>query len=222
MPASSPFGQTVADLEGLRALYREPSRLVQGKVRPSLDEVSRHFVARSPFVLVGTSSADGRLDVSPRGGPPGFVRLLTADDGADLLALPDLNGNNLLDTFRNVVETGRVGMLFVVPGKDETLRVNGRAWVVTEGSVLDACASTDLARPKAVLGVAVDEAFIHCAKAFRRGQVWQPESWAALDDAPDGVDLLCGAGLIPPDAVDAVRADLSAGYDAELAADRPT
>jgi PPOX class probable FMN-dependent enzyme len=217
----SPFGPSINELDALRAVYRPPSHLVQTKVRPGLDEVSRRFITRSPFVLVGTSSADGRLDVSPRGGPPGFVRAFTGDDGADLLALPDLNGNNLLDTFRNVVETGRVGMLFVVPGKDETLRVNGRAWVVTEGWAVDACASPDLARPKAVLGVSVDEAFVHCAKAFRRGQVWKPEQWTALADAPDGVDLLCGAGVVAAESVDEVRSGLSSGYDTELAADRP-
>jgi PPOX class probable FMN-dependent enzyme len=222
MPASSPFGRTVDDLDGLRALYRQPSPLVQGKVQSGLDDASRRFISRSPFVLVGTSSADGRLDVSPRGGPPGFVRVLTDPDGADLLALPDLNGNNLLDTFTNVVATGRVGMLFVVPGKDETLRVNGRAWVVTDDAVLDACASTDLARPKAVLGVAVDEAFIHCAKSFRRGQVWQPDSWGALADAPDGADMICAAGLLPGVDPELVRNQLAQGYDADLIADRPT
>jgi PPOX class probable FMN-dependent enzyme len=222
MPSSSPFGHIVEDLDGLRALYRQPSPLVQGKVQSGLDDGSRGFIARSPFVLVGTSSADGRLDVSPRGGPPGFVRVLTGPDGADLLALPDLNGNNLLDTFTNVVATGRVGMLFVVPGKDETLRVNGRAWVVTDDAVLDACASTDLARPKAVLGVAVDEAFIHCAKSFRRGQVWQPDSWGALADAPDGADMICAAGLLPGVDPELVRNQLAQGYDADLIADKPT
>ena len=217
MPSDSPFGQIVADDAALRTLYRQPSALVQGKVQPGLDDVSRRFISRSPFVLVGTSSAEGRFDVSPRGGPPGFVRVV----GDHLLALPDLNGNNLLDTFTNVVATGRVGMLFVVPGKDETLRVNGRAWVVLDDDVLDACASDDLARPKAVLGVQVDEAFVHCAKAFRRGSVWHPESWPGLADAPDGADLLCGAGLLPADEVAAVRASLDDGYAAELAADRP-
>ena len=219
MPTSSPFEHTVGDLDGLRALYRQPSALVQGKVQSGLDDGSRRFISRSPFVLVGTSSADGRLDVSPRGGPPGFVRVLP---GPDLLALPDLNGNNLLDTFRNVVETGRVGMLFVVPGKDETLRVNGRAWVVTDDAVLDACASDDLARPKAALGVAVDEAFIHCAKSFRRGHVWLPESWTALADAPDGADMICASGLLPGVDPDLVRHELAQGYVADLIADRPS
>jgi PPOX class probable FMN-dependent enzyme len=221
MPASSPFEHTIDDLEGLRALYRQPSALVQGKVQPGLDDGSRRFIARSPFVLVGTTSADGRLDVSPRGGPPGFVRVLPDPDGRDLLALPDLNGNNLLDTFTNVVATGRVGMLFVVPGKDETLRVNGSAWVVTDDAVLDACVSTDLARPKAVLGVAVDEAFIHCAKSFRRGQVWQPESWAALADAPDGADMICATGMLPGVDPELVRTELAQGYVADLIADKP-
>src|SRR6478609_8912264 len=112
----APFAHTITDEVELRKLYRQPSALVRSKVRSAVDPQSADFLSRSPFVLVGTTGADGSVDVSPRGGPPGFVRLL--DDHR--LALPDLNGNNLLDSISNIVATGRVGMLFVVPGLSET------------------------------------------------------------------------------------------------------
>mgnify|MGYP000588525602 CR=1 FL=1 len=98
-----------------------------------LDDASCGIVERSPFVLIGTDGADGGLDVSPRGGPPGFVRVLDQRH----LAIPDLNGNNLIDSLRAVVATGRVCLLLLVPGKDETLRINGAAWLTTDDRVLD-------------------------------------------------------------------------------------
>ena len=210
-----PFSNVLGTVEELRALYRDPHPVIRAKVKHELDAASASFIRSAPFVLVGTRGPDG-LDVSPRGGPPGFVKVL----GANALAIPDLNGNNLLDTLTNVVGDGRIGLLFVVPGKDETLRVNGRAWAVTDDDVLDRFVD-DVKRPKVAIGVEIDQTFIHCAKAFRRGQVWQPDSWAALASAPDGADIIeCQSG--GEVAAADVRAALEESYVSDLAADRPT
>jgi len=210
-----PVGSIVATEADLAALYREPSRLVATKKAPRIDEASRAFIAASPFCLVATAGRDGGLDVSPRGGPPGFVRVI--DDRH--LAIPDLNGNNLIDTLRAVVATGRAGLLVVVPGKDETVRVNGVAWVTTDATVLDRW-DGELRRPTTAIVVRADEVFMHCAKAFRRGRVWDPRSWTELAAAPDGVEVLGAQGLVPR--VDQeLRTVLEAGYAADLAADTP-
>jgi hypothetical protein len=201
----------ISSIQELRSLYRQPSSLVRGKVQPALDEVSIAFIAHCPFVVIATCGADGRVDVSPRGGPMGFVRVL---DGG-LVAIPDLNGNNLLDTLENIVSTGEAGTLFVVPGTDETLRVNGRAWVSVEAAVLDGF-DPGLRRPKSAIVIDPREVFIHCAKAFRRGRVWEPESWPS--GGPDGVDILrCQLGLQTD--VDALRSSFAEGYARDLAAD---
>ena len=122
--------------------------------------------------------------MSPRGGPPGFVQVLDAQR----LAIPDLSGNNLVDSITNIVRNPHVGLLFVLPGRDETLRVNGRAWLTTDDAVLDGF-TAELRRPKAAIGVEVVDTFVHCAKSFRRGQVWDPASWAP-DVAPSAAELL--------------------------------
>jgi uncharacterized protein len=213
--SAAPFVNVVETTEDLRELYRQPSEVVRSKVQLELDPASRSFIAHSPFVLIGTHGPDG-LDVSPRGGAPGFVKSL----GPTTLAVPDLSGNNLLDTLTNVVRDGRVGMLFVVPGKDETLRVNGRAWVVTDDDVLDAFVD-DVRRPKAAIGVVVEQVFIHCAKAFRRSALWAPETWPALADAPDGAEMLVCQAVVSDVSADDLRSMLESGYARDLADERP-
>jgi uncharacterized protein len=212
--------ETVQSLEELRAIYREPSSMVQSKVRVGLETASIEFIGCSPFVLVGSSGVDGSLDVSPRGGPPGFVSVINlGKNGAEpFVVLPDLNGNNLLDTFTNVVATGVVGMLFLVPGQSETLRVNGAAWVSAEPSLMERCTPPSFATPKAALIVRPDQVFIHCAKAFRRSGLWNPETWNPTA-APDGVRILGSQGLVPAELEDSVRKSLNDGYVTELAED---
>ncbi len=210
-----PVGSIVSSPDELAELYRAPSRLVTAKKAAALDEASAGIVARSPFVLIGTAGADGGLDVSPRGGPPGFVRIL--DDRH--VAIPDLNGNNLIDSLRAVVASGRAALLVLIPGKDETLRVNGSAWVTTDPATLDLW-SDELRRPTTAIVIRTDEVFMHCAKAFRRGHVWDPASWDELADAPDGLDILNAQGLV--DANDAAtREFLERAYESDLAADQP-
>ena len=211
----APVGSVVASLDELAGLYRAPSRLVASKKAAVLDHASIGILARSPFVLIGTEGADGGIDVSPRGGPSGFVRVL--DDRH--IALPDLNGNNLVDTLRAVVATGRAGLLALVPGMDETLRINGPAWVTTDASVLDLW-HDELRRPITAVVIRTDEVFMHCAKAFRRGRVWDPTSWDDLEGAPDGLDVLAAQGLVAANDA-ATRQYLEQGYADDLAQDVP-
>ena len=210
-----PFGQVLVSAEQLEELYRAPGALVQGKKRPGIDEGTRSFIDRSPFVLMGTVGRDGGVDVSPRGGPRGFVRVI--DD--QYLAVPDLNGNNLIDTLRGVVGSGSAGMLFLVPGKDETVRVNGAAWVTTDPAVLDLW-TDELRRPTTAIVVRADEVFVHCAKAFRRGKVWTPDSWTDAGEVPEALDVLVAQGVIPP-VNDEIRAGMEKDYELGLAWDAP-
>lgn len=211
--SDAPFEQVITTLEELRELYRHPHDLVRRKKIDRLDDGCRAVIAITPLVLVGTSSPDGRCEVSPRGGPAGFVQVLDEQR----LAIPDLGGNNLLDSITNLIANPHVGLLFVLPGREETLRVNGRAWLTTEDAVLDGF-SAELRRPKSAIGVVVEDAFVHCAKSFRRGQVWHPETWTP-DGAPSAAELLtCHVEL---DATpEQLAADLEAGYAHELAAER--
>ena len=161
---------TVDTLEALCALY-PPAK--ERSLRKQLDALDAHclrFVALSPFVVLASAGADGMPDASPRGGAPGFV--LAPD--SHTLWVPDAIGNNRLDTLRNVVQTGRLGMLFMVPGVDETLRVNGGARLSADPALRDRFAAGGRA-PRLVIEVTVREAYLHCAKALMRSTLWAPE-----------------------------------------------
>ena len=161
----------IDSLEALRGLYAEPRGRSLTKQLDRLDVHCRRFVSLSPFVVVATAGADGRMDCSPRGGEPGFVK---APDERTLL-LPDAPGNNRLDSMTNVLATGRIGLLFMIPGVDETLRVNGRARLADEADRLAHFAGAARA-PKLAFEVAVEEAYLHCAKALMRSRLWAAES----------------------------------------------
>jgi PPOX class probable FMN-dependent enzyme len=171
------FRDVVASLEELQGTYGDPSEVAREKVIDRLDVHCRDFIARSPFVLIATSDANGRCDVSPRGGPPGFVEVL--DERR--LVFADAKGNKLLDSLRNVVQTGRAGLLFLIPGLAETLRVNGRAWITRDPEILARHEVQEGRPPRLAVGLEVDEAFLHCAKAFIRSDLWKPETWRPLD-----------------------------------------
>jgi len=172
---------------------RGPSTLAEAKVLDRLDSHCRRFIALSPFLVIGTAGADAQADVSPRGDAPGFVRV---EDDRTLL-IPDRPGNRRFDSFRNILENPEVGLLFMIPGVDETLRINGRARIVDEPARLAELAVNNRA-PLFGLEVAVREAFLHCSKAFVRSRLWAPESHAATGSLPslgrmladqiDGVD----------------------------------
>ncbi len=203
----------IRTLDELRQHYRRPSQLVVDKERPALDEASREFVGRCRFAVVGTMDGAGNADVSPRGGPSGWVRVL--DDRH--VALADLSGNNRLDTLTNVVETGRIALVLVVPGQSETVRINGSAWVSVDPELL--AGFTLPKTPKAAVVVAIETTFVHCAKAFLRSGMWDPEVWAELADTPDGAAILA-CQQVAPISAEQVRSLLAEGYEADLAAER--
>lgn len=184
------FEECITDLGGLRAIYRDPSKVVVEKSIDHVDEGARGFIERSPLFVL--ASGDGvRNDASPRGGPPGFVRVIDEHR----LAFGDLVGNNRLDSHRNIVDHPGVGMLFVIPGLLETLRVNGQASVSVDPELRELCA-IDGRVPKVVIGVEVDECFLHCGAAFRRGAVWDASTWAPAGQRPSPAAILkAHAGL---------------------------
>lgn len=159
-------------LEELRALFATPAERAVRKEIGALDVHCRRFIALSPFVLLATSDERFNLDASPRGGDPGFVKV---DAQGRHLLIPDAPGNNRLDSLENIVRTGHAGLLFLIPGFDETLRVNGAAAMSTEPMDIAACTSERRA-PKVVIRVAVQAAYLHCAKAFLRSKLWRPEA----------------------------------------------
>jgi PPOX class probable FMN-dependent enzyme len=174
----------VIDGGTLTELLGEPADVVRAKVADRLTHATRRFVERSPFVLLATASADGRCDVSPRGDPAGFVRIL---DERTLL-LPDRPGNRLADSLRNIVENPHAGLLFLIPGLGETLRVNGRASVVTDPDLLDQCAVEGKV-PSLGIRVEIEQVFTHCPKAFIRSQLWDPERYADRSELPSAGEV---------------------------------
>lgn len=210
-----PFHATRIDsVAALRDLYREPSALVVHKERPALDEASQQFVGRCRFAAVGTFDADGNPDVSPRGGPSGFIRVL--DPGH--LAIADLGGNNRLDTLQNVVAGGRIAMMLVVPGQSETVRVNGHAWVSADPELLAGFTLPKV--PKTAIVVEVETTYVHCAKAFMRGGMWDVDAWAELADTPDGAEILSCQRFADDADATTIRRALDDSYVAALAEER--
>ena len=158
--------------EQLRAVVGHPVQRVVDKVRPRLETLHVEWLEAARFCVVSTSGADGRCDASPKGDPAGFVHVL--DDRT--LVLPERPGNRRVDGYLNVLANPHVGLLFVIPGRSDTLRVNGTARVVSDADYFNALVVKGH-RPVLALEVTVEEVFFHCAKAFLRGGLWEPESW---------------------------------------------
>ncbi|MFC9292915.1 MSMEG_1061 family FMN-dependent PPOX-type flavoprotein [Streptomyces sp. NPDC057011] len=173
--------QTTAEL---RALYENPSELVRRKAVDRIHDVASAVIARSSLVFVATAGADGSCDVTPRGGPAGFVSVL--DEFT--LAIPDATGNKRLDSSHNIVETGRAGLIFVIPGRATTLRVNGKACISSDARLLEQLQPVGKP-PRSAIVVEVEEAYQHCPKAFLRGNAWKPELWLAEDAVPSSAEV---------------------------------
>ncbi|MFF3003414.1 MSMEG_1061 family FMN-dependent PPOX-type flavoprotein [Kitasatospora sp. NPDC057940] len=174
----------LTDPAQLREIYEQPGDHARRKQVDHLHEVARRLIACSSLVFVASSDAAGRCDVSPRGGPAGVVSVLDEHT----LAIPDATGNKRLDTLHNILENGRVGLLFVVPGRDTTLRVNGRACVSTDPELLRQLTAVGKP-PRSAIVVAVEEVYAHCPKSFLRGSAWKPENWPAKDAQPTSAEI---------------------------------
>jgi uncharacterized protein len=164
--------RTVSTVSELRAIVGEPHQLVKEKVSPRLAPIHRDWLAHSPLCFVATTDADGNIDVSPKGDPPGFVHVI--DDAT--IAIPERPGNKRVDGYLNVLQRPRAGTLFVVPGRGDTLRINGAATVVADADYFDAMTVAGK-RPILALQIAIEEVFFHCAKAFLRSDAWKPDTW---------------------------------------------
>ena len=171
--------------EALRNLYEPTHPIAIRKSQSFLSSHAQDFIRRSPFLCIGTQSAEGNADVSPRGDPPGFVSII---DTATL-AIPDRPGNNRLDTLVNILANPSVGLLFIIPGFDDTLRVNGRATLSKEPELLGRMIVNDRA-PKLAIVVSVNEVFLHCAKAFRRSHLWSPDHFQDRRGMPSLVKMI--------------------------------
>ena len=181
------FTDEVRSLEELRELLPEPKPTTVQKIRPSLDPFSRQFIERSPFCVIASRNAQGAMDVSPKGDPPGFVRVL--DDST--FAIPDRPGNGIADTLLNIIECPDVAVIFLAPGKGETLRVNGRARVVRDRDLLESLAHNGKT-PVLATVISVETVFFHCAKCIIRSGLWRPDDWRSVDDLPSLGKVLQG------------------------------
>ena len=195
--------RAITDEGELREIIGAPTQVVASKIADRLNALTRQFVERSPFLCLATSGADGSCDVSPKGDPAGFVRIL--DDRT--LLLPDRPGNRLADSLRNVLENPHVALLFVVPGVTDTFRVNGRASIVDDPELLEQCAVEGKV-PKLGMLIEVEEAYTHCSKAFLRSQLWDPDRYVDRSELPTPGALLKSVGAeVDPAVYDAERAE---------------
>lgn len=184
----------IHDEESLRRHFPATHDLAIQKSMTRLDKHARAFIERSPFLCLGTQNKDGKADVSPRGDPPGFVRIL--DD--QTLAVPDRPGNNRLDSLVNITTNPDVGLLFIVPGFDDTLRVNGQAVLVTDPELLETMRVNDRT-PKIAIVVSISTVFLHCAKAFRRSKLWNPDHFQDRSEMPSLVKIILDQTTGAPD-----------------------
>jgi uncharacterized protein len=169
----------ITDEQSLRSLFQATHTLAALKCQASLDAHAQAFIRRSPFICLGTQNLDGKADVSPRGDPVGFVKILDQHT----LAIPDRPGNNRLDSLVNILANPSVGLLFIIPGFDDTLRVNGQASLVNDPEILGSM-SVNERIPKLAIVVKVSEVFLHCAKAFRRSHLWNPDHFQDRREMP--------------------------------------
>jgi PPOX class probable FMN-dependent enzyme len=183
----------------LRELVGEPSPRVANKARSVLQEEHRQWLAHSPFCLLATAGADGTCDVSPKGDPPGFALVL--DDRT--IAIPDRPGNKRVDGFRNVLANPHAGLIFLIPGRSDTLRINGRASLLRDAPFFDRLIVQGH-RPRLALLVEVEQVFFHCAKAFLRSSLWDAQSWLPADELPSRARLVHALER-PEDSLDEVE-----------------
>jgi PPOX class probable FMN-dependent enzyme len=205
------FRDLIADENDLRALLGSPSEVAVKKQITRLDVHCRAFIAHAPFMLLATSDAQGRCDVSPKGDPAGFVRVL--DDTH--LVIPDRPGNKRLDGMGNILANPHVGLLFLVPARGETLRVNGRACITRDADLL-ATLAVEGKVPRLAIGVEVEEVFLHCAKAFKRSGLWEPERWPDISRLVTSAKIFHDQVRIPGMTVDDYERRLATGYQTGL------
>lgn len=210
MSIEARFADPITTEAQLRAVVGHPSHRVLAKHVDSLDAHCRAFIARSPFVLIASSDVEGAMDISPKGDPPGFVHVL--DDRT--LTIPDRPGNRKADTFTNILQNGRVALLFLIPGKHETLRVSGCATIVRDRWLRERLAVRDRT-PELALVVSVREVFFHCTKCMLRSQLWNVSGWPDVKGLPGLAQTMVDAGRLR-ESVDEMQALIAKDIDERL------
>jgi uncharacterized protein len=205
------FQNHVTSQEELRSMLGSPSIRGQNKVITSLDEHCREFIGKSPFLVLATSDAQGNCDSSPRGDAPGFVYVL--DD--HYLIIPDRPGNKRVDSMFNILANPRVGLLFLIPGMSETLRINGEATIIRDEDILGKMAVNGKA-PLLGIAVKIEQCFMHCGKAFKRSGLWEPDRWSAKENLPNAAKILADHVNLPGMTEDVVAEALLDGYKNKL------
>ena len=186
------FRNTVKTVEELLEVTGKPSELVNNQVISYLDEHCVGFIEQSPFLTISTADDSGFCDVSPRGDNNGFVHIINEKQ----LIIPERPGNKRMDSLRNILSNPHIGLLFLIPGLGETLRINGKASVIRDEELLEKMAVNGK-RPILGIGVDVEECFIHCAKAFRRSELWNPKTWINKEERPKGAKILAAHAKLP-------------------------
>ena len=199
----------IDDAAALRSLFRSPSQRALDKEIDHIDDAASRMIANSPLFILATSNGE-RVDISPRGGTAGFVKVIDKRR----IAFGDLSGNNRIDSYRNLLDHASIAMLFMIPGLEETMRVNGTASITTDDNIRTLC--TDGERvPNLAIVIEVTTCFMHCGKAMRRSHVWDSTTWPNESERPSGAELLA-AHLGADDDVDVVASSLEEGYRATL------
>ncbi|MFC0216484.1 pyridoxamine 5'-phosphate oxidase family protein [Paenibacillus chartarius] len=205
------FQNLITTEEDLRKLLGNPNELVQNKSIPHLDPHAREFIAKSPFLLMATSDRTGMCDVSPRGDAPGFV--LVVDE--QHLVIPERPGNRRMDSMRNILSNPAVGLIFMIPGLEETLRVNGTACITKDEPLLSRMEAHGRT-PLVGIGVQVKECYIHCAKSIKRSNLWKSETWLERGQLPNIAQALADHVRLPGIDANAIAKALQDSYTNRL------
>ncbi|MCM3163320.1 pyridoxamine 5'-phosphate oxidase family protein [Metabacillus litoralis] len=202
---------TKEEFEEFRTFIGTPSQRAVNKVISFIDEHCVDFISKSPFLSLATSNAEGECDVTPRGDAPGFVMVLDEQH----LFIPERPGNKRMDSVHNIISNPNIGLLFLIPGLGETLRINGKAYICRDPELLEKSAVNGKS-PLFGLLIEVKECYVHCAKAFIRSQLWDAESWLAKEALPSAPQMLVAHAKLPNATSDQVAKDLKESYTQRL------
>lgn len=205
------FGDRITSVDALRKIIPYPPEMNIRKQLPALDDHCRAFIARSRFLLLGTSNQAGTCDVSPKGDAAGFVQIIDEKT----LVIPDRPGNRRADTLLNIIENPHIGLLFLIPGVEETLRVNGQATIVQDGAIFERM-TVNGKRPLLAIAVQVEEAFLHCAKALKRSELWNHDQWISRDELPSLAQMLVDQTKLPDCTVEQMEEFIEDSYKNRL------
>ncbi|WP_375336619.1 pyridoxamine 5'-phosphate oxidase family protein [Cytobacillus oceanisediminis] len=202
---------TKEEFESFREEIGQPSARAASKVITFIDEHCNDFISKSPFLTLSTSDSDGKCDVSPRGDSPGFVTVLDEQH----LFIPERPGNKRMDSAHNIIANPNIGLLFLIPGLGETLRINGKAYICRDPELLEKSMVKGRAPLFGIL-VEAEECFIHCAKALIRSELWNGESWLAKEALPSAPAMLAAHAKLPNDTSEQAAKDLQDSYKNRL------